>query len=125
MRERLRRCGVRPISLLVDVTQYVMLELGQPMHAFDRDRLAGPVGVRLARSGETLKLLDERTVTLDEGFLLVTDADRPVALAGVVGGWDTRVSDATINVFLEGAHLVPAAIIRSQRRPGNAHSAPT
>src|SRR3546814_12162904 len=87
--EALRRCGVRPFSLLVDVHQYVMRELGQPMHAFGRDRLAGPVGVRLARSGETLKLLDERTVTLDEGFLLVTDADRPVALAGVMGGWDT------------------------------------
>src|SRR3546814_14773355 len=89
-----------------------------PMHAFDRDRLAGPVGVRLARSGETLKLLDERTVTLDEGFLLVTDADRPVALAGVMGGWDTRVSDATINVFLESAHFAPDAIIGRARRLG-------
>lgn len=118
MRERLRRCGVRPISFLVDVTQYVMLELGQPMHAFDRDRLTGPVGVRLARSGEALKLLDERTVTLDEDFLVVTDADRPVALAGVMGGWDTRVSDVTTSVFLESAHFAPEAIIGRARRLG-------
>ncbi|PKM06119.1 MAG: phenylalanine--tRNA ligase subunit beta [Gammaproteobacteria bacterium HGW-Gammaproteobacteria-4] len=118
MRERLRRSGVRPISFLVDVTQYVMLELGQPMHAFDRDLLKGPVGVRLARSGETLKLLDERTVTLDDGFLVVTDADRPVALAGVMGGWDTRVTDATTNVFLESAHFAPDAIIGRARRLG-------
>ncbi|MEO6032159.1 MAG: YtpR family tRNA-binding protein, partial [Burkholderiaceae bacterium] len=84
--ERLRRSGVRSISLLVDVTQYVMLELGQPMHAFDRDLLTGPVGVRRARSGETLKLLDGREVTIDPDFLLITDADRPVALAGLMGG---------------------------------------
>lgn len=118
MRERLRRCGVRPLSFLVDVTQYVMLELGQPMHAFDRDRLTGPINVRLARSGETLKLLDERTVTLDDKFLLITDADRPVALAGVMGGWDSRVSGATRNVFLESAHFAADAIIGRARRLG-------
>jgi len=118
MRERLRRSGVRPISFLVDVSQYVMLELGQPMHAFDHDRLNGPIGVRRARSGESLKLLDERTVTLDDGFLLITDADRPVALAGVMGGWDTRVSDATTSVFLESAHFAPDAIIGRARRIG-------
>src|SRR5690606_36429637 len=83
MAERLRRCGVRPVSLLVDVTQYVMLELGQPMHAFDRDLLGGPVGVRRARAGETLKLLDGREAALDDDFLAITDGDRVVALAGV------------------------------------------
>ncbi|PKM14808.1 MAG: phenylalanine--tRNA ligase subunit beta [Gammaproteobacteria bacterium HGW-Gammaproteobacteria-2] len=118
MRERLRRSGVRPISFLVDVTQYVMLELGQPMHAFDRDLLKGPVGVRLARPGETLKLLDERTVALDDGFVVITDAQRPVALAGVMGGWDTRVTEATCNVFLESAHFAPDAIIGRARRLG-------
>ncbi|MCD9124725.1 phenylalanine--tRNA ligase subunit beta [Luteimonas fraxinea] len=118
MAERLRRSGVRPVSFLVDVTQYVMLELGQPMHAFDRDLLKGPVGVRRARKGETLKLLDGRDVTLDEQFLAVTDADRVVALAGVMGGFDTRVTDGTRNVFLESAHFAPDAIIGRSRRLG-------
>ncbi|QCO68117.1 phenylalanine--tRNA ligase subunit beta [Luteimonas yindakuii] len=118
MAERLRRSGIRPLSFLVDVTQYVMLELGQPMHAFDRDLLQGPVGVRHARAGETLTLLDEREVTLDAQFLVITDADRAVALAGVMGGHDTRVTDATRNVFLESAHFAPAAIIGRARRFG-------
>lgn len=123
MAERLRRSGIRPVSLLVDVTQYVMLELGQPMHAFDRDLLQGPVGVRRARSGETLKLLDGRDVALDDGFLAITDASgpdrsRPVALAGVMGGFDTRVTEATRNVFLEAAHFAPDAIIGRGRRLG-------
>ncbi|HRN62271.1 MAG TPA: phenylalanine--tRNA ligase subunit beta [Luteimonas sp.] len=118
MAERLRRGGIRPVSFLVDVTQYVMLELGQPMHAFDRDLLSGPVGVRRARKGESLKLLDGRDATLDEEFLAVTDADRVVALAGVMGGFDTRVTDATKNVFLEAAHFAPAAIIGRSRRLG-------
>jgi phenylalanyl-tRNA synthetase beta chain len=118
MAERLRRSGIRPISLLVDVTQYVMLELGQPMHAFDRDRLNGPVGVRAARSGEKLTLLDEREVELDGGFLVITDANRAVALAGVMGGWDTRVTADTRNVFLESAHFAPSAIIGRARKLG-------
>jgi phenylalanyl-tRNA synthetase beta chain len=122
MAERLRRSGVRPVNLLVDVTQYVMLELGQPMHAFDRDLLHGPIGVRRARAGETLKLLDGRDVDLDAEFLVVTDAidggSRPVALAGVMGGFDTRVTETTRNVFLEAAHFAPAAIIGRGRRLG-------
>ncbi|KFN47891.1 phenylalanine--tRNA ligase subunit beta [Arenimonas metalli] len=116
--ERLRRAGLRPISPLVDITNYVMLELGQPMHAFDADRLAGPIGVRRARAGETLKLLDEREVALDEGFLAITDADRVVALAGVMGGWDTRVTEGTTRVFLESAHFAPSVIIGRARRIG-------
>ncbi len=118
MTERLRRAGLRPISPLVDITNYVMLELGQPMHAFDAGMLEGPVGVRRARGGESLKLLDEREVALDEGFLAITDADRVVALAGVMGGWDTRVTDATTSVFLESAHFAPDAIIGRARRLG-------
>jgi len=118
MAECLRRSGVRPVSLLVDITQYVMLELGQPMHAFDLDTLRGPVGVRRAREGERLTLLDGRDVALDAEFLVVTDADRPVALAGVMGGQDTRVTDATVNVFLEAAHFAPAAIMGRGRRLG-------
>jgi phenylalanyl-tRNA synthetase beta chain len=118
MAERLRRSGVRPVSFLVDVTQYVMLELGQPMHAFDRDLLRGPVGVRRARAGEAVTLLDGREVKLDAEFLAITDADRVVALAGLMGGFDTRETDATRNVFLEAAHFAPAAIIGRGRRLG-------
>lgn len=118
MAERLRRSGVRPVSLLVDITQYVMLELGQPMHAFDLEALHGPIGVRRARAGETLKLLDGRDATLDDGFLAVTDGDRVVALAGLMGGHDTRVTDATRHVFLEAAHFAPAAIMGRGRKLG-------
>lgn len=123
MVERLRRAGIRPISLLVDVTQYVMLELGQPMHAFDRDALEGAVVVRHARAGETLALLDGRTVALDEDLLVVADGRggdgaRAVALGGIMGGLDTRVTDATRNVFLEAAHWIPSAIIGRSRRLG-------
>ena len=123
MVERLRRSGVRPISFLVDVTQYVMLELGQPMHAFDRDSLTQPIVVRHARAGEETKLLDGRTVALDPDFLVVSDsqgghAARAVALGGIMGGYDTRVTDATHNVFLEAAHWIPSAIIGRGRKLG-------
>jgi phenylalanyl-tRNA synthetase beta chain len=116
--ERLRRCGLRPISLLVDVTNYVMLELGQPLHAFDADTLRGPIGVRFARAGEKLKLLDERDIALDTDMLVVTDADRPVALGGIMGGHDTRISSTTRNVFLEAAHWRPGVIAGRARRLG-------
>ena len=118
MAERLRRGGVRPVSLLVDVTQYVMLEIGQPMHAYDRDLLHGPIGVRRARDAESLALLDGRRVDLDPAFLVITDADRPIGLAGVMGGFDTRVTAATRNVFLEAAHFAPDAIIGRGRKLG-------
>ncbi|WP_411834338.1 phenylalanine--tRNA ligase subunit beta [Pseudoxanthomonas mexicana] len=118
MAERLRRSGVRPVSLLVDITQYVMLELGQPMHAFDRDLLTGPIGVRRSRTGETVRLLDGRDAALDDDFLVITDADRVVALGGVMGGHDTRVTETTRNVFLEAAHFAPAAIIGRGRKLG-------
>ncbi|MCI1729264.1 MAG: phenylalanine--tRNA ligase subunit beta [Chiayiivirga sp.] len=123
MAERLRRSGVRPISFLVDVTQYVMLELGQPMHAFDKDTLQGPVVVRPARAGEQAVLLDGRSVELDDDFLVVSDstgghAARAVALGGIMGGLDTRVTDATRSVFLEAAHWIPSAIIGRSRKLG-------
>lgn len=118
MAERLRRSGVRPVSLLVDITQYVMLELGQPMHAYDLATLQGRIGVRRARAGERLMLLDGRDAALDDSFLVVTDADRPVGLAGLMGGFDTRVTDATTAVFLEAAHFAPAAIMGRGRKLG-------
>ncbi len=118
MAERLRRSGVRPVSLLVDITQYVMLELGQPMHAYDLGTLQGSIGVRRSRAGEQLKLLDGRDAALDDSFLVITDADRPVGLAGLMGGWDSRVTDDTTAVFLEAAHFAPAAIMGRGRKLG-------
>jgi len=118
MVERLRRSGIRPVSLLVDITQYVMLELGQPMHAYDRDLLRGPIGVRHARDGERLRLLNGDDATLDPQFLVITDADRAVGLGGIMGGDDTKVGATTRNVFLEAAHFAPEAIIGRSRRLG-------
>jgi phenylalanyl-tRNA synthetase beta chain len=118
MSERLRRCGIRPVSLLVDVTQYVMLELGQPMHAYDLARLAGPIRVRRARSGERVKLLDGHEYTLDEDFLVIADAHELHGLAGIMGGFASRVTEATRAVFLEAAHFAPEAIQGRARRLG-------
>ena len=116
--ERLRRSGLRSISAVVDITAYVMLELGQPMHAFDNDKLHGDVVVRHARAGETLKLLDGSEAKLDEKFVLIADEQSALAVAGVMGGFDSRVTDATLNVFLESAHFVPAAIMGRARKLG-------
>lgn len=118
MCERLRRAGLRPISPLVDITNYVMLELGQPLHAFDAGKLAGEIEVRHAHPGETLKLLDEREAVLDASFLVVANAGRAAALGGVMGGWDTRVTGATTDVFFEAAHWRPSAIIGRARKLG-------
>jgi len=116
--ERLRRAGLRPISAVVDVTNYVMLELGQPLHAFDNDTLAGDIVVRHARAGETLKLLDGSEAKLDDGFVLIADEKKPLAVAGVMGGYDSRVTDTTRNIFLESAHFAPAAIMGRARKLG-------
>ena len=118
MAERLRRGGVRPISAVVDITNYVMLELGQPMHAFDNDALQGDIVVRHARAGEALKLLDGNEATLDEGFVLIADEHKALAVAGVMGGFDSRVTDTTRNIFLESAHFAPAAIMGRARKLG-------
>lgn len=118
MAERLRRAGLRPISAVVDVTNYVMLELGQPMHAFDNDTLDGDIVVRHAAAGETLKLLDGSEATLDGGFVVIADERKGLAVAGVMGGYDSRVTDATANVFLESAHFAPAAIMGKARKLG-------
>lgn len=116
--QRLQRAGLRPISLLVDITNYVMLELGQPMHAFDLARLEGGICVRRAREGERLTLLDEREVTLDPDFLVIADQARALAVAGVMGGFDSRVTESTCDVFLESAFFAPEAIIGRARRLG-------
>ena len=118
MAERLRRSGLRTISAVVDITAYVMLELGQPMHAFDNDTLQGDIVVRHARAGETLKLLDGSDAALDEQFVLIADQHKALAVAGIMGGHDSRVTDATRNVLLESAHFAPAAIMGRARRLG-------
>ncbi len=118
LKERLRRAGIRSITALVDVTAYVMIETGQPMHAFDASTLTGPVRVRRASKDERLKLLDERMVDLDEEFLVIADSCKAVALAGIMGGYETRVTDVTTDVFLEAAHFAPASISGRARRLG-------
>ena len=118
MSEALKRSGIRPVSPLVDITQYVMLELGQPMHAFDAGKLTGPVGVRHARDGEACTLLDGRQVELTPEFTVITDAGRAVAVAGVMGGLDSSVGEGTTAAFLESAHFAPASIIGRARKLG-------
>ncbi len=118
MRERLRRSGIRSLGPLVDVTNYVMLELGQPMHAFDLTRIHGGIEVRMARNGEKLVLLDGNELTLDDDTLLICDADRPLALAGIMGGEDSGIGDDTRDVFLECAFFSPLAIAGRARRHG-------
>ena len=116
MTERLRRCGVRPLSAVVDVTNYVMLELGQPMHAFDHGRLDSGIRVRNGRDGESLTLLDRSVIELDDSVLVIADESRPVALAGVMGGLESGVTGATRDVFLESAWFEPRAIALEARR---------
>jgi phenylalanyl-tRNA synthetase beta chain len=118
MKERLRRGGVRSIHPVVDITNYVMLELGQPMHAFDLDKLSGGITVRHARQNETLNLLDGKTLTLDPVDLVIADTRVPVALAGIMGGQDTAVSAATQNLFLESAWFRPEAVGTRARHYG-------
>ena len=110
MKERLRRSGLRSIHPVVDVTNYVMLELGQPMHAFNLDRLSGGIMARHARKNEMLILLDGKTLTLDPADLVIADARAPVALAGIMGGQDSAVDAGTQNLFLESAWFRPEAI---------------
>ena len=118
LQERLRRSGVRSISVVVDVTNYVMLELGQPMHAFDLAKLHGGIVVRKARTEEKIKLLDGRDVTLTAETLIIADARAPQAIAGVMGGIDSAVSDTTRDIFLESAFFAPSAVAGRARAFG-------
>ncbi|MFY9976368.1 MAG: phenylalanine--tRNA ligase subunit beta [Chromatiaceae bacterium] len=118
MRERLRRGGIRAISPVVDVTNYVLLELGQPMHGFDLDRLSGEIRVRMAESGEELGLLNGEAITLRPDTLVIADAERPVALAGIMGGSATAVDAETRDILLESAYFTPSAIAGKARGHG-------
>jgi len=118
MVRRLSAAGVRPIHFIVDVTNYVMLELGQPLHAFDAAALHGGITVRWARAGETLTLLNGATVALDESVLVIADEAGPLALAGVMGGAESGVQPTTTAIFLESAFFAPNAIAGRARRFG-------
>ena len=118
MRERLRRAGVRAISPVVDVTNYVMLELGQPMHAYDLKKLRGGIRVRQARAGEPVTLLDGKAISAQADVLLITDHEGAVGLAGIMGGLRTAVSAETTDVFLESAYFSPDAVLGRARRLG-------
>ncbi len=113
---RLRLAGIRSISLPVDISNYVMLELGQPLHFYDQDRLTGEIVVRRAVAGEKLTTLDGRERTLDVEDLLITDGSGPIGVAGVMGGAATEVSAATSTVLIEAAHFEEVSIARSRRR---------
>ncbi len=116
MARRLRQCGMRPISLAVDVTNYVMLETGQPLHAFDRTRLRGDLHARRARAGETVRTLDDVERALDPADMVVADDTGPVAIAGVMGGASTEIGPTTTEVVLEAARWNPPSIAYTARR---------
>lgn len=118
MKEKLRRCGIRSIDAVVDVTNYVLLELGQPMHAFDKDRIEGGIVVRMAKEGETLVLLDGTEAKLNADTLVIADHSKALAMGGIFGGEHSGVNDETQNVLLECAFFSPLSITGRARRHG-------
>lgn len=118
MQERLRRSGIRSIDPVVDVTNYVLLELGHPMHAFDLDQLQGSIHVRMAAAEEKLTLLDGQEVTLTNDVLVIADEVKPLAMAGIFGGQGSGVTTNTRHIFLESAFFAPSAIAGRARRYG-------
>jgi phenylalanyl-tRNA synthetase beta chain len=114
--KKLESCGIRPTSNIVDVTNYIMLELGQPMHAFDLDKLAGgKIVVKQAKGISTVKTLDDEERKTSDDMLLIWDAEKPVAVAGVMGGLDPEVSDASVNILLESAYFQPSSVRRTSK----------
>jgi phenylalanyl-tRNA synthetase beta chain len=118
LRERLRRVGINSISPIVDVTNYVMMDLGQPMHAYDLAKLSEAIHVRFARPEERLTLLDDQEYALDPEHLVIADARGAIGLAGIMGGRRTAISESTVDVLLESAHFAPAAIAGHARPLG-------
>src|SRR6516164_2042452 len=116
MRVRLARCAVRPVSLAVDVTNYLMLELGQPLHAFDRSKLTGEIVVRRARPGEQLETLDHVVRSLDPQDILITDSSGPISMAGTMGGLNTEIDDASTDLVIEAAHFDARGTAKMSRR---------
>lgn len=118
MKEKLRRSGIKSIHPVVDVTNYVMLELGQPMHAFDLADIDGGIVVRMAKAGEKLTLLDQSEAVLTEQYLVIADHKKALAVAGVIGGLDSGVSKQTADIVLESAYFDPATIMGKSRKLG-------
>ncbi|EAQ96862.1 phenylalanine--tRNA ligase subunit beta [Congregibacter litoralis] len=118
MQEKLRRCGVRSIDAAVDVTNYLLLEFGQPMHAFDLDKIKGGIVVREANPGETLKLLNDQTITLGSNNLVIADHEGPLAFAGIMGGADSAVGEGTTRLLLESAFFAPVPLSGQARAFG-------
>jgi len=118
MKQRLERSGIRSISALVDITNYVMLEQGQPLHAFDNSRLEGSIHARMAYKGESIRLLNEQTLELQDDVLLISDDRHAVAMAGIMGGADSGITLDTKEIFLESAFFAPRAIAGRARRYG-------
>jgi phenylalanyl-tRNA synthetase beta chain len=118
LQEKLRRCGVRSIDAAVDITNYILLELGQPMHAFDLDKLEGKIIVREARAGETLALLNDQEITLREDNLVIADESGPLALAGIMGGASSAVGEGTNRLLLESAFFAPVPLAGQARSYG-------
>lgn len=119
LQKRLRQAGMRPLGLVVDVTNYVMLELGQPLHAFDVDLLSGEsILVRHAHKGEKLTTLDGKEHELEGDMIMICDLGKPVAAAGIMGGLETEVTDSTRNMLLESAHFVNTSVRRTRRKLG-------
>jgi phenylalanyl-tRNA synthetase beta chain len=118
MKEKLRRCGLRPISPVVDVTNFILIELGQPMHGFDFNKLCGGIRVRNARAGEKLELLDGTELECRDDTLVIADHDKALALAGIMGGMQSSVQDDTTDIFLEAAFFAPAFIAGKARSYG-------
>jgi phenylalanyl-tRNA synthetase beta chain len=116
MRVRLARSGMRGVSLAVDITNYLMVELGQPMHAFDRQRLSGPIVVRRGRPGERLETLDHVTRDLDPDDILITDSSGPISMAGTMGGLATEISESSTDLVIEAAHFSARGTARMSRR---------
>lgn len=117
LRTRLEAIGVTPVNNIVDVTNYVLMECGQPLHAFDFDKLKGQrILVRRARSGESIKAIDQREYALTPDTCVIADAERPVAIGGVMGGFDTEIGDETTNVLIETAAFAPLSIRSTARR---------
>ena len=116
LRTRLSAIGVRVINNVVDYTNYVLHDIGQPLHAFDRDKLFGTVSVRLANEGEEILTLDSQQRKLDSSSLIITDDDKPVALAGVMGGLETEVTDVTKNLLIESAYFDKVSIMNTSRK---------
>ncbi|MBB3168344.1 phenylalanine--tRNA ligase subunit beta [Simiduia aestuariiviva] len=118
LQERLRRAGLRSIDAVVDVTNYVLLELGQPMHAFDLAKVSGDIDVRMAKQGEALTLLDGQEVTLKDDTLVIADANQALAIAGIMGGLSSSVTKTTCDIILESAFFEPAIIAGKARSYG-------